>query len=403
MKKLKYFIRTSESYPCFLLPIAEENTGLYFQQIIDEKNKVIGFSEAIFDVNKALLIPEEQQQEIELGCEAFYAFMTSEIDEPLLCKIDELILYLKEYSLKFLGEGGQYSNDILSAEKQYEIASFIGDNNLLHTVLVAAIESEVPEIEYWAYHEFFKLHQKHVISHQNKTEWRKKYEDYIVDKKNQLLINHLNKFIHGKRLRSNHYSEQTKYVIAVLNSLNNYIGSSRRISEVFERCVEISDVLAREVALEKGDVFVLSRDLNSTENVENILDVMAVNMADGTEYQYLFSKKCTSKERNAIINNIKANVLIRDPKINTRKQMKFYDLNLMKDSDDLLTAFHNFVYLKKGDKMEFYVLVPDKEEAIVGCAFLKLTDEVAKACWNRFDDTHREKLHKCIILLPVAV
>lgn len=398
MKIVESFARTSEHYPCFLLPVAVENGSFYFQ-IIDEAEKVTGFSEISLKEIKLVAASGVTCREIQIKQDALFAFLKDEHAVPFLGTKNQLIDYLKDYSKEFVGIDGQFSNEMLDVEKQFEIASFIGDVNLLYTILVAAIESEVPLIEYWAYHEFFQLHQNYKKERQRKCQ---NTFTCLSDRKNQNLLDSINRLIQGEIVCSKSYQVQEKYVLSVLSSLNNYVGRKRKLNEVFEKCVDISDVFAREVALENGDVFLLSRDMNSTENVEETLDVMAKNMADGTEYQYLINGTCSAKQRNAIISTLKAKVLIRDPKILTRKQMKFYDLSLMKDKDSLLSAFENFLYLKNDTKMEFYVLVPDMPERVGGCAFLKLTSEVAKECWDRLDETRKDDLRKCLILLPVA-
>jgi hypothetical protein len=170
------------------------------------------------------------------------------------------------------------------------------------------------------------------------------------------------------------------------------IGTTTVLSVFF---VLISTVLEKERTLEKGEIYVLSKDLAKTEFLSDTLDIMAENMLDGTVYRYMIGEPMSDELRRKIIIKLKSEILLRHPHIDTKSQMEFYDLSKWEQPPELLSAFQNLICMKANEQNEFYILLPD-DGSPTGCIFVKLTQTLA-AEYEAILEKHREQLAKCRI------
>ena len=306
---LKYLIKSSDSYPCFVWPVVEKDGELQLvlsngQQTITSFRKI----DDLRDFEIAIPVP------------------TPDSDVKFTEESPTVFAYAFDENRYFYGTFGKFSEEIKSflqsnpeavgtdVFKQYALYAKIKADALIDKLLVGILENETDSfLRDWACSKI----REH--------------------KQNRVCLPLPNK-----------YNDPQTKLYPTVNYLKTILKRSG-ISFLVELAKELTDrpllpnedVLERERKVHGGYVNILTADLQKTELAEDVLDAMADNMKD-TAYKFCFSQ--SSVDYSDVIYEIKARVLERNIAINTKERFEFFDISEVPYASELQNILRNVIF-----------------------------------------------------------
>lgn len=322
---LKYLIKSSDSYPCFVWPVVENNDGLYLA-LSNEKQTVTSFRkiDSLSEFEIVISIPDAKIV-INEGSETIFAYA---FDENRYF-YDTLDVFSEKIKGFLKSEPEAVGEDVF---KKYALYSKIDADAKINKILVDIIENETDNFLF---------------------EWAK--SKIIERKRTRIVLPIPEKYRHARnlcptirQLKSSLANSDIPFLVNLANELTE--------SSILQN----DYVLERERNVHGGYVNILSADLQKTELAENVLDAMAGNMTD-TAY-----KVCTAQadiiSYSDVIYEIKARVLERNIVIDTKENFEFFDISEVPYALELQNILKNIIFweCEKGEK-ESYLLMVKKD------------------------------------------
>ena len=335
MKIIKTLLKAVGKYPCFVWPVFTED-GEYFlpSYNADGKNRtVIEFRQlASFDAqngfNVLIELSESEWIAVDIGHPALFAYAISETDY----KVGNYEL-IREYLSHFITVHKDVF-DKLDYAKQIEILKFINDVDLLNRFLVDTLENtNSPQVKYNATAELRRLESSickadkadkiilHDIAHATQ------HSDEIINVLNNLNVNskdYIRRLINNA-VGKNYFNRKDKQNIIQFIVERNKCEIMRDLMK-FDNFAIGSTGTEYEPQTGRGALVLDGKDYVDNEVPSDMLDIITNNISTGMSYDYYFSSS-VDEACIKLIYRIKAGILARNPEIDTKKSMCFWDVS----------------------------------------------------------------------------